>query len=251
MSILYPISRQTKGASVISPKAYAEIYAKGLKLPENAIVGPVQRLTKFVLSQGKYQSKFLFTELHIDNAHNFCFAPMFGYGAPALALQLEVFIALGVKKCIFLGLAGSLQEDVLPGDIVLCQQSVCADGTSAHYSNHAIVRPNLQLVSAWRRELDRQGQSFHLGRNWTTDAMFRETKAEIKHYQKYAVLTAEMEISAFLAVCRKRKIKGAAGVVVSDQLLNGVWKPDFNNSMITTQLRTLFISAQKTLLQES
>lgn len=249
MNDLYPIRRKQSSPEIITPRDYASYIARGVVLPSRAIICPLPLLTKYVLSQGKYTHKFTLTDIYIDEKNDFSFVPLSACGAPALALQLEILIACGVQKCIFFGTAGSLQEEVFPADAVLCQEAFCGDGTSPHYVTTERVKPSQNLLKAFAKSLRDEKINFHFGRHWTTDAVLRETKAEVKHYQKHHVLTVDMEAAAFLAVCRKRGIKGAAAFVVSDRLIDGVWKPDFGNKEIARRLKELFVVARKTVLQ--
>ena len=92
--------------------------ARGVKLPSRAVVCALPVLTKYVLSQGHYTHRFVLGDIYCDAQNDFCFVPLAACGAPSAALQTELLLALGVRKCIFLGTAGSLQEEVLPGDMV-------------------------------------------------------------------------------------------------------------------------------------
>ena len=83
-----------------------------------------------------------------------------------------------------------------------------------------------------------------MGRNWTTDAIFRETKAAIKHYQKHNVLTVEMETAAFYAVCQKRKVRGVAAYGISDKLYEYKWETHFGEKPIYRTLEVIFEAAK-------
>ncbi len=248
MSLLYKRDLSS-GTEVITPANYVQLFARGVGLPSCAVLCPLPVLTKYVLSQDKYEHQFVQGDIYVQSKKDFCFLPLAVSGAPATAMHLELLIVLGVKKVIFLGTAGSLQEEVQTGDIVVCQEALCAEGTSPHYVKGETVRPNASLLTALTKNLRLEKVNFHLGRHWTTDGVFRETKAEISHYQKQGVLTVDMEASAFLAVCRKRKVQGAAAFVVSDQLSKGIWEPDLKNKAVLSQLKYLFKLAQKSLFQ--
>ena len=250
MDILYPAAKKINQRGVVSPQVYARYMARGMVLPPRAVLCPLPWLTHYVLSQAKYETKHLLGEVYIDTKKDFCFIALAGCGAPAAALQTELAIACGVKKCIFLGTAGSLQEEVQPGDIVLCQQAVGADGTSPHYHARPVIMPQAHLTATFGRQLAADKKNFHTGRIWTTDAVFCETKAEVKHYQRQRVLGVDMETAAFLAVCRRRKVGGAAVLVISDALYKGVWEPSLKLKEIAGELKSCFDSARKTLLQE-
>ena len=86
-----------------------------------------------------------------------------------------------------------------------------------------------------------------MGRNWTTDAIFRETKAEIKHYQKQDVLTVEMETAAFYAVCQKRRARAVAAFGISDKLWQYKWETHFGEKPIYHALEVIFDAALEAL----
>ena len=237
-------SRTKKSSPLITPQAYAKVVARGLKLPSKAVVCPITPLVQALVKQG-WKKRFLSADIYCNETADFCFITGFGCGGPAVALAVEQAIVLGVKEIIFAGLAGSLQEEVLPGDIVVCTESICADGTSPHYTSKELARADKKLTARLMQKLRAQKIDFHFGKNWSTDAIFRETKAEIKHYQKNHVLTADMETSALFAVCARRKIPCAAAYVISDCLGGGTWQPDFKNPQIWQNLRRLLLNLQQ------
>lgn len=247
MSLIFPPIKKVRLAEVVTPRAYVNQTARGLKLPSKAVVCPLAPLAKTVTAQGPWKKRILPAEVYCAEGRDFCWVTGFGCGAPAVAMTVEQLVALGVREILFIGLAGSLQEEVLPGDIVVCNESICADGTSPHYTTKELVGTDRKLTARLGQALRAEKFDFHLGRNWSTDGIYRETKAEIKHYQKNRVLTVEMETSAVLAVCGRRKVPCAAVFVVSDFLAGGVWQPDFKNPLIWQNLRGLTVVSQQVL----
>lgn len=55
------------------------------------------------------------------------------YGSPRIASSLELLASMGIKNLYGLGLAGTLQENVQIGDIVIVEGSVRGDGVSRYY----------------------------------------------------------------------------------------------------------------------
>lgn len=247
MKLLFPKNKKPALAGISSAQNYAGHVARGLKLPATAIICPISSLTKYVTSHNKWKKYTCEMDIYVLEGKNLCYVTNFGYGAPAMAMKLEVLIALGVKKFVFIGLAGSLQEEVQPADIVVCDEALCDDGTSPCYVTTETAKPNKTLLTKLMRTLKVDKQNFHIGRNWTTDAIFRETKAEIKHYQKHNVLTVEMETAAFYAVCQKRKVRGVAAYGVSDKLYEYKWETHFGEKPIYRALEVIFDAAQKAL----
>ena len=247
MTLLFPKKRKAGLKELSGAKMYLKHLHCKLKLPKKAVICPLSSLTKYALSQGKFKHYNCEADIYAEEQKGFCYVTGFGVGAPALAMALEVLIGLGVKEFVFVGLAGSLQPEVLAGDIVLCDGALADEGVSAHYVPQEFLRPCAVLTKKLAGVLQKANLSHHTGPNWTTDAMFRETAEEVAHYQKKNILTVEMEASAFFAICTQKKVKGAAAFVVSDELYRLKWEPHFGEKAIFQNLHALYQAAVKTL----
>jgi len=243
MSILFDKSKKPSLPALTNAANYAYSVARGVTLPAHAVFCPILPLTKYVTSHSKWKKIYCLADIYVLENQNLCYITNYGMGAPVLALVTELAVALGVKKAVYLGLAGSLQEEVQAADAVLCNESLCDDGTSPCYVSTPTCKPASALLKKWTQLLQCNKQDFHIGRNWTTDAIFRETKAEITHYKRQAVLTVEMETSAFYAVCKKRRVQAAAAFVISDTLVKNSWQRSFDKR-IFRQLEQLFESTK-------
>lgn len=243
MKLLFPKNKKPALKGISSVQDYVGHIAQGLKLPAKAIICPISSLTKYVTSHSKWKKYTCGMDIYVLEGKNVCYITNFGYGTPAVAMKLEILITLGVKEFVFIGLAGSLQEEVEPADLVLCSEALCDDGTSPCYVSTETARPNKALFDKLAKKLKANHQNFHIGRNWTTDAIFRETKQEIKHYQKNDVLTVEMETAAFYAVCQKRKVRAVAAFGISDKLCHYQWETHFGERPIYRSLEIIFESA--------
>lgn len=247
MKLLFPKNKKPALPGISSAQNYVAHLARGLKLPAKAIICPISSLTKYVTSHSKWKKYTCEMDIYVLEGKNVCYVTNFGYGAPSMATKLEMLIALGVKEFVFIGLAGSLQEEVEPTDIVLANEALCDDGTSPCYVATETAKPNQTLFKKLTGCLQKNKLNFHVGRNWTTDAIFRETKEEIKHYQKQDVLTVEMETAAFYAVCQKRKVRGVAAYGISDKLDHFKWDTHFGERPIYRTLEVIFDNALQTL----
>jgi purine-nucleoside phosphorylase len=85
------------------------------------------------------------------------------------------------------------------------------------------------MVSRVAQVLEDNRVEFHSGKIWTTDALYRETRAKVEDYQKQGVLAVEMEISALFSVARFRQVELGAMLVVSDELSAFKWLPGFKD----------------------
>jgi uridine phosphorylase len=173
----------------------------------------------------------------------------FGIGAPAVGLQFELLIALGVTQCISIGTAGGLQPGVRAGQLTVCTAAVRDEGVSHHYTadSSPLAWPSPELTERFAAELAERGANIAHGPTWTTDAPFRETRAEVAHYQAQGVLTVEMEAAALFAIGAARGVAVAAGFVVSDVLAEPEWNPQFRAPETTAGLVMLYEAAKAAL----
>ncbi len=175
----------------------------------------------------------------------------FGVGAPAVVLVLEALIVQGIRRFLSIGTAGSLQRDLTIGDIVVCDRAIRDEGTSHHYLPpkkyaHASPAMTARLVDA----LQATDTPHHVGTSWTIDAPYRETIAEVQHYQSEGVLTVEMEAAALFAVASYRDVEMGSLLTISDSLADLKWDPHFRSDSTRTGLETLYQVALKALQPE-
>ncbi len=171
----------------------------------------------------------------------------FGLGSPMIATRMEELIQFGIKKFISIGEAGTLQKDLKIGEIIVCNKAIRDEGVSYHYlkpSKYAYASKT--IVNKITSLLQKQNISFKVGSTWTMDAIYRQTKAEIKKFQREAVLTVEMEIATIFAIAQYRKIEAGAILTISDSLANLKWNPKFHET--TKSLERIFEIAKNVLL---
>lgn len=151
-----------------------------------------------------------------------------GIGAPCIIAHLEEMIAWGVKRFISIGTSGGISRDLNFGDVVLCTSAIRDEGTSYHYSDNGnIAYPDRILTEEIEETLSNLDYPFKKGQTWTTDAPYRETKAEVQKMQQQGVLTVEMEASALFTLGKVKQVEVASLLTVSDLLGDLTWKPGF------------------------
>ena len=150
-------------------------------------------------------------------------------GAPYAVMLLEVLRSWGVGKAIFIGWCGSIDQRVRIGDIIVPTGAWIDEGTSVHYgqSATAAVEPDEGLKEMLHQGLQQGRKTFHSGSIWTTDAIFRETRAQLLRYQQLGALAVEMELSALLSAAAFYGFAMAAILTVSDELFTFRWRPGF------------------------
>jgi uridine phosphorylase len=183
-----------------------------------------------------------------DSPRAIAIAADFGVGAPAAAVMLEELIAWGVKDFVSMGLAGSLSEALPPGSLVVCDGAFRDEGTSHHYiEEDAQVCPDETLTGRLEDALKDARLSYAKGPTWTTDAIYRETPLEVKHFRERGALVVEMEAAALFAVAQYRGARIASCFSVSDTLAYLEWRPDFHAEPTVQGLETLFSCAVRAL----
>jgi uridine phosphorylase len=173
----------------------------------------------------------------------------FGIGGPAAASTLEELAALGTSAVVSIGTAGSLQRDLNPGDLVLCEAAIRDEGVSHHYLPPGrLATASAGLSAALGTALEAAGLTFREGVSWTIDTPYRETVTEARHYQGEGVLCVEMEAAALFAVAQVRGLQLASAFAISDSLADLVWVPSFGAPQVQAGLVRLYEAAISALL---
>jgi uridine phosphorylase len=168
-------------------------------------------------------------------------------GAPMSAAALESLIALGCRKFIACGGAGVLVPNVVLGHLVVPTSAVRDEGTSYHYLPAGReVAPSPRALAAIESVLKANGHDYLLGKTWTTDALYRETRAKVERRTREGCLTVEMEAAAFFAVAKFRGVEFGQILYAGDDL-SGEW--DHRNWMKHEIRERLFhLSAEACLM---
>ncbi len=124
-----------------------------------------------------------------------------GIGAPMAAFVLEELIAMGARTVVACGGAGVLDRDIDVGNLVIPTSAVRDEGTSYHYLPPTReIEQEPGMIAAIESTLNRHGVAYRLGKTWTTDAIYRETRARVERRRSEGCVVVEMEASALFAV---------------------------------------------------
>jgi uridine phosphorylase len=147
-----------------------------------------------------------------------------GVGAPAAAARMEHMIALGCRKFIACGGAGTLDSAIAVGHIVVPDSAVRDEGASYHYLKPAReVAPTARALAAIEAVLRENHHQYIRGKTWTTDAVYRETRARMNRRRREGCVVVEMEAAAFFAVARFRRVECAQILYGGDSLAGRRW----------------------------
>ena len=127
-------------------------------------------------------------------------------GAPACVGTIEDSLEeLKTNKYIIFGGAGCLNKEIAHGKVMIPTEAYRDEGTSYHYvpaSDYIRVK-NADIVADFMKE---NNIPYIMGKTWTTDAFFRETRNNFQKHKDDGCISVEMECSALQAVCDFRNL---------------------------------------------
>lgn len=204
---------------------------KPIDIPEHAVLCFFQEVimqvcgdgkAKFVTSLGSELGKNPVYEIAFEGKRVAVVHP--GVGAPLAGGFLDELIALGCKKFIACGGAGVLNRELALGHVVVPSSAVRDEGTSYHYLPPSReVQADPDGVAAIEATLQKHHLPYIVGKTWTTDALYRETRARMERRKAEGCITVEMEASAFFAVARFRGVQFAQLLYSGDNLDGDEW----------------------------
>jgi uridine phosphorylase len=154
-------------------------------------------------------------------------------GSPVAAALLEELIARGGSKFVVCGGAAVLDPSIAAGDIVIPTSAVRDEGTSYHYlPPMREVTPTMRVVNLLKDVVEEHQCRYVVGKTWTTDGIYRETRGKIKRRRQEGCITAEMEASALFAVAQFRAVEISLLLSAGDDVSGSAWDPrDFGRNL--------------------
>lgn len=122
-------------------------------------------------------------------------------GAPiTTALMEDASVELNCGRYILFGGAGCLNREIAHGKVMVPTAAYRDEGTSYHYAPAAdyISIKNASVVAESMRS---NGIPCVLGKTWTTDAFYRETRNNYEKRKADGCISVEMECAAVQAMC--------------------------------------------------
>jgi uridine phosphorylase len=147
-----------------------------------------------------------------------------GVGAPMAAISLEELVALGARGVVACGGAGALVPELVLGHAVVVESAVRDEGTSFHYLPPSrTLEADPDVVDVLVGAAHEAGVAHLVGRTWTTDALFRETRERTARRVAEGCVTVEMEASALIAVSRRLGVRYGHLLMAADSLAGEDW----------------------------
>ncbi|MDR2531045.1 MAG: nucleoside phosphorylase [Oscillospiraceae bacterium] len=143
-------------------------------------------------------------------------------GGPAAGGLLEEMIAKGCRKFVFFGSCGVLNRDIAAKSLIVPTAAYRDEGMSYHYAppSEYIDVPTAPRFAKILAELELP----HVcGKTWTTDAIYRETRANMEKRKADGCLTVEMECASIMAVAQFRGVEAYQFLYAADSLDEVEW----------------------------
>jgi len=168
-----------------------------------------------------------------------------GLGAPLAAGIFEELIALGCRKFVACGSAGVLKSELKRGAIVIPSSAVRDEGTSYHYCPPSrVIEMDREVVGKLEAVLVKHGIKYEIGKTWTTDAFYRETKGKVAKRKSEGCLTVEMECSALMAVARFRDVVFGQYLDAGDDVSGVEWDSRYVDNKLPFQEKVFWLSVE-------
>ncbi|MCR5437015.1 MAG: nucleoside phosphorylase [Treponema sp.] len=148
-----------------------------------------------------------------------------GYaGCPACAGNLEVFAACGAKKVMFCGGGGVLEKNIEVGKLLVVEGAIRDEGFSYRYIEPSrYIFTDKKITKKITDYLEAHKISYFTGLTWTTDAMFRETKALVEKRKSEGAKIVEMEQAGCIAISQYRSFDYGAIIYGGDDVSQDEW----------------------------
>ncbi len=183
-----------------------------------------------IASAGTANMKIPIYKVTYDNLEVALFMSYVG-SAGCVAVLEDVF-AMGVQKLILFGTCGVLDADIKDCSIIIPTIAVRDEGTSFHYAPSSDeISVNEKYKDEFIEVLDRHKCTYTVGKVWTTDACYRETREKVKRRQKQGCICVDMECSAVAALADFREKEVFHFFYAADNLDGETWdKRSLSNS---------------------
>lgn len=145
-------------------------------------------------------------------------------GGAASAGIMEEVIAMGGKRFLFFGSCGALNHDVTEGAIAVPTAAWRDEGVSYHYLP-AADEIEVETAARMMNILDELGVPHHATKTWTTDAIYRETRATMQKRIDAGCGVVEMECASTAAVAKFRGVEFFQFLYGADSLAGDEWDP--------------------------
>lgn len=131
---------------------------------------------------------------------------MMDVGAPGCVALLEDVFEMGLEKLVLFGTCGVLDAGIEDCSVIIPDRAVRDEGTSYHYAPPSEeIDVNPRYIEEFMGILQEHNCHYTVGKVWTTDAPYRETKEKVKRRKESGCICVDMECSAVAALAGLRE----------------------------------------------
>lgn len=166
-------------------------------------------------------------------------------GAPiTTGLMQEIAYAFTCSNFVLFGSCGSLDRQISEGKIIVPTYAYRDEGTSYHYaspSDYIEIKNSQKIVEI----LAKLNIDYVLGKIWTTDAFYRETRNQLQKRKSEGCIAVDMEISACQAVADFYGYSFYPILYRADNLDSSKWEHGILENISTDErLKTFFVALE-------
>jgi uridine phosphorylase len=139
-----------------------------------------------------------------------------GMGGPSAAIVIAELADLGARTLIRVGTCGALTPGLALGDLIVVSEALSFDGTSGTLSGGARLHPDPRLYELLARSV---ADGDHQGPVACTDFFYDGPPGEEERWLAAGALAVDMETATLFALARRRSLRAASVLLVSDLLI--------------------------------
>lgn len=139
-----------------------------------------------------------------------------GMGGPSAAIVISELADLGATTVVRVGTCGALDESLALGQLLVATEAVAADGTSRALGAGERVAGNPELCE---RLVRAAGDGGRHGPVVSSDLFYDGEAGAEEAWRAAGVLAVEMETATVFALGRRRRLRAASVLIVSDIVL--------------------------------
>ena len=145
-------------------------------------------------------------------------------GGAGTVCLLEGVLARGAKKVLVYGSCGVLDRTLAAGHFILPTAAYRDEGTSYHYlpAGDYVDIPTHRRLAEIFGELN---LPHVLGKVWTTDGFYRETRKNMEKRRAEGCIAVDMECASVMAAAQFRGAEVYQFLYAEDSLDDGGWDP--------------------------
>lgn len=180
-----------------------------------------------------------------------CLIVFMTVGSPVAVAVIEELKSLGIENVIAYGTAGQLDDKISNDAFVLIEKAIRDEGASYHYLPASVYVATDEALNSWVEQFLRSsGKTVVRGITWTSDALFRETKARCAKRRKQGAIVVEMECAGFAAAAKRLGMRFSEFVFFSDTLVNTSQWQMFGGQQGANERRSLKVALLQALLKD-